>query len=182
MSAVSDLLKELYTKYRRAPSIEEKSTFFSVHCGQICDPYPSYGAQDRETIVRYLKESAIAESGIDVIDRAVKSSTETTKGYYTIRPVTADEHDFGKDEGARSAGFDSAEAVQEKSRREEWMGMRVDLWSDNGTNVGGIEDGLLVKVRYWWKKEGDTWVQILHHIIYLGPRDGTEESQGEVLE
>ena len=67
--------------------------------------------------------------------------------------------------------------------------MRVDLWDE-----GGEEDGLLVKVQYWWRFEeipeherGDEqamgWRQCLHDIMYLGPKDGTEGEDGlEVLE
>jgi len=181
MDSVSQQLMKLYAEYRRAPSIEEKAAFFSPQCMQICRPYPFYGARDRDTIIRYLQESAIAQSGIEVIDQAVRSSSGATKGYYTIRPLRADEREFGNDEEAKLA-LASANEVYEKAKSEDWVGLRVDLWMDNGTESGTVLDGLMVKVRYWWRKEGEEWLQIMHHIIYLGARDGTEGSEGEVLE
>jgi hypothetical protein len=69
--------------------------------------------------------------------------------------------------------------------------MRVDLWDE-----GGEDEGLLVKVQYWFRLEetlerqrvmGDDgwmgWKQCLHDITYLGPKDGTEGQEGlEILE
>jgi len=181
MDSVSQQLMKLYADYRRAPSIEEKTAFLSSQCMQICRSYPLYGARDRDTIVRYLQESAIAQSGIEVIDQAVRSSSEATKGYYTIRPLRADELEFGNDEEAKWA-FASANEVYQKAKFEDWVGLRVDLWTETGMDLGTVHDGLMVKVKYWWRKEGEKWLQVMHHIIYLGVRDGTEGSEGEVLE
>ena len=57
----------------------------------------------------------------------------------------------------------------------EWCIVSI-LWFDDG-----FEKDILVKVRYWWRKEGGEWLQILHDIMYMGPRDGTEGSDGELL-
>lgn len=54
--------------------------------------------------------------------------------------------------------------------------MRVDLWDSD-------PKALLVKVQYWWRVEGGEWLQILHDILYIGPRDGTEgSSRDKILE
>lgn len=104
------------------------------------------------------------------------------KSFYTIRPLADGEMEFGSDESAVPAGFDSASAIKLRAEREEWVGMRVDLWDDEGTARGGERLGILVKVQYWWKEERGVWSQIFHDIMYLGSRDGTEGSQGEILE
>ena len=155
-------LKKLYAAYRHTSDIDEKGQFFSPSCIQICRTQPAYAATNRETIVRYLHESA--------------SDAPKPKGCYTIRPLRADEFEFSTDETVKAAGFETARQLKEKAESEGWVGMRVDLWS------GDIPEGMLVKVQYWWKKEAGTWMQILHDIMYLGPRDGTEGTEGEILE
>ena len=60
--------------------------------------------------------------------------------------------------------------------------MRVDLWSDGSVDEHGKRESLLVKVNYWWKKKDGVWLQILHDIVYMGPRDGTEGLRGEILD
>lgn len=166
-------LKDLYKQYREAPDIESKAQFFSSHCRQICATYPKYAAKDRDTIVCYLQESAKAESGIPVIDDAVKNMNENTKAFCTIKALHEDEVEFGTDEQARCAGFEDSNDLRRKAEDEGWKGLRVDLWTDS-------KDALLVKVKYWWRLEGEQWLQILHHIIYLGPLDDTEGKEGEI--
>lgn len=176
MESVADL-KELYAAYRHAPDIEAKSRFFSPECMQICQPYPSYAARNRDTIVRFLQESAKAESGIAAIDDAIKRMDANTKHYYTIRPLRDGEFEFGTAEQVQQIGFSDPQELEAKARSEDWSGLRVDLWTDDGASKG-----LLVKVRYWWRREDGDATQILHHILYLGPRDGTEGIVGEVLQ
>lgn len=115
-------------------------------------------------------------------NETVAGVSTTKKSFYTIRPLTDGEMEFGSDETAVPAGFDSASAIKLRAEREGWVGMRVDLWDDEGTDRGGERLGMLVKVQYWWKEEKGVWSQILHDIMYLGSRDGTEGSQGEILE
>jgi len=157
----ADELKELYAAYRHTSDIDEKGQFFSPECIQICRPQPSFAATNRETIVRYLHEYA--------------SGPPKPQGYYTIRPLRDDEFEFSTDEIVAAAGFETAHQLKQKAQTESWVGMRVDLWSDDNP-------GMLVKVQYWWRREAGTWMQILHDIMYLGPRDGTEGSEGEILE
>ncbi|PKS05504.1 hypothetical protein jhhlp_008882 [Lomentospora prolificans] len=175
-------LKSLYSAYRRTEDIDAKGLFFSPRCAQICRPQPSYAATSRDEIVQYLHD--VANNKSDVV-KASLDNTESEvkkKGYYTIRPLKKDEVDFGSDEMAGAAGFRSAQELKQKAEKDGWVGMRVDLWNDDGSDDQGKPKGLLVKVQYWWAKEGDGWLQILHHIMYMGPRDGTEGTGGGILE
>ncbi|KAL6909282.1 hypothetical protein GGI43DRAFT_429866 [Trichoderma evansii] len=177
-SELTNHLKQLYAAYRHTSDIGLKGNFFSSTCFQICRPRPSFAARDRETIVRYLYESAgqdpnNSSSTTEAINKQPK------KSYYTIRPLREDEFEFSTDEHVKPAGFVAAEDVKQKAKAEGWVGMRVDLWDEEGDEGG---EGFLVKVQYWWRKEEQGWIQILHDIMYIGPRDGTEGSQGELLQ
>ncbi|KAK2011961.1 hypothetical protein LZ32DRAFT_692233 [Colletotrichum eremochloae] len=170
-------LKMIYRSYRHTSDIDAKGAFFSSSCYQICRPNPSFAARDRDTIVGYLH------------DHAPKTTTATgaketpdRKGFYTIRPLRDDEYEFGTDEHVAPAGFGSAEEVRSKALREGWVGMRVDLWDEVAEGQAEQENSLLVKVQYWWRKEDDIWIQIFHDIMYMGPRDGTEGLDGEILD
>lgn len=190
-------LKQLYAEYRHTTDVEAKAQFFSPNCRQICRPTPAFSATSRDTIMKYLRETS--GKGTEKIqqytedpgktaairgpDNEVVASVSTPKkSFYTIRPLTDDEMEFGSDETAVAAGFNSASAIKLQAEREGWVGMRVDLWDDEGTGRGCERLGILVKVQYWWKEEKGLWSQILHDIMYLGLRDGTEGSQGEILE
>ncbi|OLN85843.1 hypothetical protein CCHL11_09919 [Colletotrichum chlorophyti] len=169
-------LKSLYASYRHTSDIDAKGVFLSPQCYQICRTRPSFAADNRETIIRYLHDYARKpdSSGPSGANEASK------KGYYTIRPLEENEFEFGTDEQVRPAGFASAGQIKEKATREGWFGMKVDLWDE--TTEGKNQNDLLVKVQYWWTKEKGEWVQIFHDIMYMGPRDGTERLNGEVRE
>lgn len=49
--------------------------------------------------------------------------------------------DFGTMEELEPAGFKSVEEVSKKARDENWEGLRVDMWTDDGD-----KRGILVKV------------------------------------
>jgi hypothetical protein len=177
-------LKELYSAYRRTQDIDAKGLFFSSRCLQICRPQPSYAARNRETIVRYLHEAAAQGRSL-----ATSSSTEgddtvkpKKKGYYTIRPLRTDEIEFGTDEQVAPTGVATAEEMTKRAKEEGWVGMRVDLWDDEGLDSDGKAKGLLVQVQYWWRKEDESWIQCCHDIMYLGRRDGSEGADGDILE
>ncbi|KAK1758941.1 hypothetical protein QBC47DRAFT_449637 [Echria macrotheca] len=162
-AAVTDHLKNLYSQYRNTGPIDDRAVFFSPECMQICKPNPSYAATNRNTIVRYLHEAA---KDMDAV--------AASKGLYTIRPLRQDETTFETDEVVAPTGMTSS-MLRQRAIAEEWVGMRVDLWWPG-------DEGLLVKVQYWWRREGKEWVQILHDIMYMGPCDGTEGKDGDVLE
>lgn len=192
-------LQQLYADYRHTADIEAKAGFFSPACCQICRPTPAFAARDRDTIMRYLRETSgkgkdriqqfveDTDNPSTISDSPAKDTAAVTntlnKSFYTIRPLTDGEKEFGQDESAIPAGFDSASEIKLRAESEGWVGMRVDLWDDEGTDKEGRLLGILVKVQYWWK-EGlpGEWMQILHDIIYLGSRDGTEGTQGQILE
>lgn len=169
-------LKDIYSSYRHTADIDAKGAFFSLSCYQICRPQPSFAAQNRETIVRYLHEHAPKNK--DAMSEAIEKPKK--KGFYTIRPLTEAEFEFGTNEHVIPAGFASPEEVKAKAKSEGWVGMRVDLWDEGESSSD--EEGLLVKVQYWWRKEGEIWMQVFHDIMYMGPRDGTQGIGGEVLE
>lgn len=178
---VHDELKKLYAAYRGTADIRAKGQFFSPNCVQLCRPRPSYAATNSETIIRYLLEF---EDGGKIQGSSIEApgpAQPAMEGYYTIRPVKDNEVEFGTDEQVGPAGFASPTEIERRARQESWVGMRVDLWDDDGTSQNGVKNGLLVKVKYWWRMEGGVWKQILHDIMYMGPRDGTEGAEGEIL-
>ncbi|KAK1828937.1 hypothetical protein QBC39DRAFT_374255 [Podospora conica] len=173
---VHEHLKSLYAQYRRTADIDDKGRFFSPSCLQICRPNPAFCANDRETIVGYLHQVADKTLSFDGGAEDAKPKGTPGKSLYTIRPLTSEEAvDFATDDIVAPVGTTSA-ALRSRAEEEGWQGMRVDLWDDD-------PGALLVKVQYWWRVEDGEWAQILHDIVYLGPRDGTEGSDGaEVLE
>lgn len=190
-------LKQLYAEYRHTAEVEAKAQFFSPDCRQICRPMPAFAATNRDTIMKYLRETSgkgkekiqryAGDPGKTAVtpgpdDEILASASTPKKSFYTIRPLTDGEMEFGSDEIVVAAGFNSASALKLQAEREGWVGMRVDLWDDEGTDRGGETLGMLVKVQYWWREELGSWSQILHDIMYLGSRDGTEGNQGEILE
>lgn len=196
-TAIVAHLKQLYAKYRHTAELEAKAKFFSPECRQICRPTPAFAATNRETIMRYLRETS--GKGTEKIQEFVQDQEKTTtvntpvketmvdvnsqkRSYYTIRPLTPGEMEFGSNEAAVPAGFGSATDVKIRAEGEGWVGMRVDLWDDEENDLKGKAQGILVKVQYWWREESGVWLQILHDIMYLGSRDGTEGSEGEILE
>lgn len=197
-TAVTAHLKKVYAEYRHTTELQAKARFFSPDCRQVCRPAPAFAATNRDTIMRYLREtSGKASESIQQYAEdpgtggsASTPSKETTTGlstrktsFYTIRPLTGGEIEFGTDETAAPAGFGSATDIKLRADREGWVGMRVDLWDDEGEDFEGRALGILVKVQYWWKQDvAGEWLQILHDILYLGSRDGTEGNQEEILE
>ncbi|OHF04291.1 hypothetical protein CORC01_00630 [Colletotrichum orchidophilum] len=174
---LTDHLKMVYAAYRHTSDIDAKGAFFSPSCYQICRPKPSFAAHDRETIVRYLHEYAPTNKEV-----ASESKRKPKKSnFYTIRPLEDTEFEFGNDEQTTPAGFASAEEVKRKARAEGWVGMRVDLWDESLDDASDGKEDLLVKVQYWWRREEGIWIQIFHDIMYMGPRDGTEGINGEIL-
>jgi hypothetical protein len=171
-------LKQLYAAYRHTSDISLKGNFFSSSCLQICRPRPSFAARDGETIVRYLRETSSKDPNTSSSTTEVLNK-QRKKSYYTIRPLREDEFEFGTDDQVKPAGFETTDDLKKKARAEGWVGLRVDLWDEEGEDGN---EGLLVKVQYWWRKEEQGWIQICHDIMYLGPRDGTEGSQGKLLE
>ncbi|KAK3343691.1 hypothetical protein B0T25DRAFT_521793 [Lasiosphaeria hispida] len=165
---VTDHLKSLYATYRKTADIDAKGLFYAPDIIQICGPLPSYWATDAPTIVRYVREALGGQS--DGGDVNVKGEMDGC----TIRPLTEDEFFFESDEVTAPTGFTAAQ-LKQRAEAEGWVGMRVDLWVD------ADKEGMLVKVKYWWKKQGEGWVQALHDITYMGPRDGTEGTDGEIL-
>ncbi|EFQ27284.1 hypothetical protein CGRA01v4_04342 [Colletotrichum graminicola] len=170
-------LKMIYRSYRHTSEIDAKGAFFSSSCYQICRPNPSFAASNRDTIVGYLHDYAPKPTSA-----TEANNIPTQKGFYTIRPLRDNEYEFGTDEQVAPAGFASVEEVRSQALREGWVGMRVDLWDDSAEGQVKQENSLLVKVQYWWRKENDVWIQIFHDIMYMGPRDGTEGLDGEILE
>lgn len=191
-------IKHLYHTYRHTSDIDRKGLFFSKTCLQICRPTPSYAATTRDEIVQYLKDaqkgrvpvessSSVGDEKPETLKDTVEKEVTKTKGRdaYTIRALNPSEFEFGKPEHTAPVGL-TVEELEELARREEWIGMRVDLWQERGQ-----ENSLLVKVQYWWRREkvpedeqiegesgGFGWRQCLHDIMYLGPKDGTEGEEG----
>ncbi len=197
-------IKHCYHVYRHTADIGRKGLFFSPTCMQICRPTPSYAATSRDGIVQYLRD---AQQGKIPVDTPVSTSagisdlsdghtmepepTKPTKSksVYTIRALAPSEFEFGSDDIVAPIRLTTVQ-LKSKAVQEKWIGMRVNLWEE------GVEQGLLVKVQYWWRLEeilghkrirgelpGTGWRQCLHDIIFLGPKNGTENEDGlDVLE
>ncbi len=157
---VIDHLRTLFAAYHHTVDIDQRGRFYHPNCLQICRPQPSYAAQDAQTIIRFLHEANSNKMNF--------SSGADGEGF-SFRAISEDEFEFATDDITAPAGFTTAE-LTEKAKREDWVGTRVDLWFPDGSEAGTM----LVKVKYWWRKEGDEWVQVLHDIMYMGPPDGTE--------
>ena len=100
-----------------------------------------------------------------------------------MRPLRPGEFGFGSDDITAPVGL-TVEQMKSRAIQEGWVGMRVNLWDE------GREEGLLVKVQYWWRlretannkrlagdHSGTDWDQCLHDIMFLGPKDGTENEE-----
>jgi hypothetical protein len=182
---VTDHLKHLYTAYYHTADNDAKGRFFAVDCRQICRPTPSYAAQDGATIVQYLKQA----SGLNVDGAsATEEKKKTTKSSFaTIRQLRPDEFEFGTDKQVQPAGFATADELKKHAAENGWVGMRVDLWDEEEQKTAdGQTRGTLVKVQYWWGKQNDgedkgDWLQVFHDIMYIGPLDGTQGSDGELI-
>jgi hypothetical protein len=180
-------IKVLFHTYRSTPDFEYKGLAFSPTCMQVCRPIPSFAATTREQIVQHQKD---ADAGnIPTDDTNIYATRETVsepaevrsnpKLFYTIHPISVSSASFGTLESCAAINCTPSQ-LQRQAEDEDWMGMRVDLWDEG-------EDGLLVKVQYWWREEDEEGSKVLrqclHDIVYLGPKDGTEGSDGlEVLE
>ena len=205
MDRVETALIALYDAYFETPSPQDKGTFYSRHCRQICRPHPSFAARDPATIVGYLEASRRAHASpskppsgaAEGEGKDDEDDPHPDKGSYTIRPLRPEEvGEFGSDEVCLPAGL-GAEEMAEVARREGWRGMRVDLSLGDGT-------GRVVEVKYWWKWEGGVgdeggkgergeegkegrggggggeWKQCLHDILYIGPpRNGGDGGVGK---
>ncbi|KIW73119.1 hypothetical protein PV04_01262 [Phialophora macrospora] len=204
--AVHADLKQLYHTYRHTVHIPSKASFFSPTCMQVCRTIPSYAALKRDTIIQYLLEAAGFQD-VESYERAQSSppATESTtaaapgdegqdsapgkvkaltgKSYYSIRPLNpAEESEILAENVVAPLGMTPFQ-LDELRRTQNWIGMRVDLWEDNGDGGGA---GRLIKVKYWWRKENvdgeQKWLQCLHDIMSIGERDGSEGREAEVLE
>jgi hypothetical protein len=196
------LIRKLYHLYRHTSDNDQKGLFFSQRCMQICRPIPTFAATTRQQIVQYLKDAEMGK--IPVEEPSTTQPNDTSEGrnnhssaqpkfkprnFYTIRPLIASEFEFSTPDITSAIKLTPAE-LHQQAVAGKWIGMRVDLWDEGKAN-----EGLLVKVQYWWRQEevvvgeemegdgqGKGWRQCLHDIVYLGPRDGTEGTEGDILE
>ena len=166
---------------------------------------PNYCALNRDAVIQYLLEAAGFKDNEDYERKqspsaAAESTKATTlenkdviapgkvkvkglqeKSYYSIRPLKSDEEREILPEYLVAPLSMTPAQLDEQRRRESWVGMKVDLWDDEGD-----DKGRLIGVKYWWRKEvvdgGEEWLQCLHDIVSIGERDGSEGKDGEVLE
>jgi hypothetical protein len=151
-------IKELYDTYFHTKDIDAKGGFYSPECRQICRPNPSFAATNSQQIVQYLHEYS---------PNKASSDDPESQGSYSIRLVKAHEFEFGLDEHVTPAGFSSSHDLRDQAVNEGWIGMNVDMFNDSGFKV---------KVHYWWRREGEQWLQILHDIQKIeGVEKRTEE-------
>ncbi|KIH93778.1 hypothetical protein SPBR_04476 [Sporothrix brasiliensis 5110] len=185
---ITNRLKKLYADYRNTADIDARGRFFAADCRQICRPKPTYAAQNRATIVRYLHES----SGLSINGASVteEEASKKKKSFATIRPLRPEEFDFGNDELVQHAGFATVDDLKRHAEQRGWVGMHVDLWEeeeDGEKTADGLSQGTLIKVQYWWARDqskdaadGD-WIQVFHDIMYIGPLDGTQGLDSELI-
>ena len=170
-------IHSLFQSYHQTTSIPDRGRFYSPSCMQICRPQPSYAARDSDTIVRFLHEADANNMNFNPAASAPTSHSTSEKSErrpgFTFRGVTEEEFEFGGDEITKWVGLEEGE-MREKALREGWVGTRVDLrfpvqvvgLESENAGKGGM---MVVKVRYWWRKEeGGEWVQILHDILEMG--------------
>ncbi|KAK0613530.1 hypothetical protein B0T14DRAFT_414427, partial [Immersiella caudata] len=164
-------IQSLFQSYHQTASIPDRARFYSPQCMQTCRPQSSYSARDSETIVRYLHEADTNNMNFNPGSGSEPTSTLESKGGeepgFTFRGITDEEFDFGGDEITKWVGLTELE-MKEKALMEEWVGTRVDLRFPVVDSGNGEEGMMVVKVRYWWRREGEKWVQILHDILDMG--------------
>ncbi|KAJ9608985.1 hypothetical protein H2200_006756 [Cladophialophora chaetospira] len=210
LDTVHTSLKQLYHSYRHTEYIPSKAKFFSPTLMQVCRPIPNFSALNRDTVILYLinsagfddlesyeraqlspatrgitTESTDPEAATDKATEAapgiVKVKALSGKNYYSIRPLESDEEsEIPAEDVVAPLGMTPAQ-LNEMRQKEDWVGMRVDLWDDDSDGKGP-----LIRVKYWWRKENvngeEEWLQCLHDIMSIGERDGTEGEGGQVLE
>ncbi|KAB5576582.1 hypothetical protein GE09DRAFT_1096372 [Coniochaeta sp. 2T2.1] len=160
---VFNQIKSRFVTYYNTVDPDAKGAYYAPECKQICRPVPSYAAKDGATIVTLLKEGV--KNGA-----SMNNKSDDAKPGATIRSLRDDEFVFESDEVVAHIDSTSAE-LKKQAEKEGWVGTRVDMWFP-------MPDGeMLVKVQYWWRRDGDEWVQVLHDIMYMG--DGTEGTEGE---
>ncbi|CAK7233553.1 hypothetical protein SBRCBS47491_008651 [Sporothrix bragantina] len=165
-------LQQLYRDYYHTADLDAKTRFFAFDCKQVCRPRPDYAACDKAAIVRLLQEapSLSALTGVQVTGG---------KSFATIRSLSPEECTFAcGDACVQAAGFDSATALHDYAVKNNWVGLRVDMWDvDEADNTKGS----LIKVQYWWAFRFGQWTQVLHDILYIGPLDGTQGEGGQPI-
>lgn len=167
-SEVTDYIKSRYTTYYHTADPDAKGLFYSRDCMQICRPLPSYAAKNGATIVQFLHDAL--KNG-----QSMNNKFADAESGCTIRPLRPDEVEFETDDVVAPVGKTSDE-LRQQAEKEGWVGTRVEMWFP-------VPDGsqMLCKVHYWWRKEGNEWMQVLHDIMYMGPRDGSEGMEGEII-
>jgi hypothetical protein len=178
-------IKELFHTYRSTPDLEYKGLYFSSTCMQVCRQIPSFAATTREQIVQHQRDADAGKFSTDNAHATNAKKTESTtmdpdpkpRLLYSIKPISISESSFGTRESCEAIDLIPSR-IQRQAEDERWIGMRVFLWDES-------KGGLLVKVQYWWREEesgqGKVWRQCLHDIMYLGPKDGTEGGEEQVL-
>ncbi|CAK7212544.1 hypothetical protein SCUCBS95973_001499 [Sporothrix curviconia] len=140
------VLHQLYRDYFHAADVDAKTLFFAFDCKQVCRPRPAYAACDKAAIVRLLREapSLSALTG----ETTSTAASKNKNSFATIRPLAPEECTFAcGDACVQAAGFTSAKALHDYAVKNNWAGLRVDLWD---VDTQDSTKGSLVKVQYWW--------------------------------
>ncbi|KAK2674297.1 hypothetical protein RAB80_009281 [Fusarium oxysporum f. sp. vasinfectum] len=151
-SPLEEELFRLYREYRETKSIDAKALFFSPECRQICRTDPDYAAKDRDTILRYLRESGEVlqriyhEAGWDISEMDPAS----VRSFYTMRPLLPNEtEDFATIRELAPAGFASSEEVRDKAEVETdsdagpkwyWTNPPASVWARKEEDTSIIRD------------------------------------------
>jgi hypothetical protein len=141
----TDILKREYQLYLEASDSNDTlaiESFMSPSCWQISRQDPAWNLANRNEIMQIL---------ISMRDPNEKPE-DKVRGNVEMRALTQEEKDTIPEE------------QKEQALREGWEGLHVVLESPD-------PKGMRVHVNYYWRKEGEAWVQCLHDLLWLGPMD-----------
>ena len=142
--SITAYLESEYKKYLAAQDrgdVAGVEAFMSPSCWQISRQDPAWNLKDRADIMRILTSMGLGSG-----------SNGRKPGTVDIRALTPEEKGT------------VPQTDKEKAALEGWEGLHVVLEDAD-------PDGLLVKVNYYWRQEDGIWVQCLHDLLWVGPKN-----------
>jgi hypothetical protein len=152
---ITETLKSEYLSYLAAQDRKDDTAveaFMSPSCWQLARQNPAWNLQNRDAITSILISMRSLESG----------SRNPGRGKVEMRALSEEERGT------------LPEATRKQALEEGWKGLYVVL-------EDAKSDGRIVKVRYWFRIEEGRWVQCLHDLLWVGPKDGKVDENVEAV-
>ncbi|MCJ1388895.1 hypothetical protein MMC18_001746 [Xylographa bjoerkii] len=152
---ITSTLQSEYLAYLAAQDRRDVSAVeacMSPSCWQLARQDPSWNLGSRAEIMQILTN----------LGTFTASTEERVRGKVDMRALTLEERET------------LPETERERAEREGWEGLRVVLEDAD-------PKGRRVVVNYYWRGEGGWWVQCLHDLLWVGPREEGGEDVGEAV-